>query len=156
MADHQTGSASNQPMYVISVAAKMVDLHPQTLRHYEELGLVTPQRSQGNIRLYSPTDIGRLRQINRLTAELGVNLAGVQIILDMRERLENLQLDMETMQAELLDASGRTRYDGVEYQSPSGAGQVAAGWKSCNGWAFWRYQHPKTGEWRGIDELRTK
>ena len=101
MVDLQPGSITNRPMYVISVAAKMVDLHPQTLRHYEELGLIIPQRSQGNIRLYSPTDIERLRQINRLTAELGVNLAGVQIILDMRERLENLQLEMETLQAEL-------------------------------------------------------
>ena len=109
MVDHQPGSGANQPMYVISVAAKMVDLHPQTLRHYEELGLVTPQRSQGNIRLYSPTDIERLRQINRLTAELGVNLAGVQIILDMRERLENLQLEMETMQAELQAEISRLR-----------------------------------------------
>lgn len=109
MADYQPGSGANQPMYVISVAAKMVDLHPQTLRHYEELGLVNPQRSQGNIRLYSPTDIERLRQINRLTAELGVNLAGVEIILDMRERLENLQLEMGTMQAELQAEISRLR-----------------------------------------------
>lgn len=91
----------NQPMYVISVAAKMVKLHPQTLRHYENLGLVVPQRTNGNIRLYSPADIDRLSQISRLTNELGVNLAGVQIILDMRERLEQLQLDMEARQAEL-------------------------------------------------------
>lgn len=93
--------AAAQPMYVISVAAKMVGLHPQTLRHYEEVGLVKPERTAGNIRLYSPIDIDRLRQINRLTDDLGVNLAGVQIILDMRERLEQLQLEMETRQAEL-------------------------------------------------------
>lgn len=91
----------NQPMYVISVAAKMIGVHPQTLRHYEDVGLVTPERSEGNIRLYSPADIDRLRQIIRLTDELGVNLAGAQIILDMRERLEGLQLEMEAMQAEL-------------------------------------------------------
>jgi restriction system protein len=60
----------------------------------------------------------------------------------------------DTLQAELLDAKGRVRFNGSEYRSPSGAGQVAAGWKSCNGWIFWRYQHPKTGEWRTIDELR--
>ena len=94
-------SPSDQPMYVISVAAKMVGLHPQTLRHYEDVGLVKPERTEGNIRLYSPGDIDRLRQINRLTDELGVNLAGVQIILDMRERLEQLQLAMEISQAEL-------------------------------------------------------
>ena len=57
---------------------------------------------------------------------------------------------------QLLDASGRTRYQGVDYRSPSGAGQVAAGWKSCNGWRFWHYQDPETGEWRAIDALRAK
>jgi hypothetical protein len=60
----------------------------------------------------------------------------------------------ETLEAELLDASGRTRYQGVEYGSPSGAGQVAAGWKSCNGWRFWHYRDPETGAWRAIDTLR--
>ncbi len=99
----------NQPIYVISVAAKMIGVHPQTLRHYEDVGLVTPERSEGNIRLYSPTDIDRLRQIVRLTDELGVNLAGVQIILDMRERLEELQLEMEAMQAELQAEIARLR-----------------------------------------------
>jgi MerR family transcriptional regulator/heat shock protein HspR len=94
-------AAPNQPIYVISVAAKMIGLHPQTLRHYENIGLVVPERSEGNIRLYSPVNIDRLRQISRLTDELGVNLAGVQIILDMRERLEQLQLEMEVTQAEL-------------------------------------------------------
>lgn len=102
-------AAPNQPMYVISVAAKMVGVHPQTLRHYENIGLVVPKRSEGNIRLFSPADIDRLRQISRLTDELGVNLAGVQIILDMRERLEQLQLDMETHQAELEAEIARLR-----------------------------------------------
>jgi restriction system protein len=60
----------------------------------------------------------------------------------------------QTFEAELLDADGRTRYAEVEYRSPSGAGQVASGWKSCNGWTFWRYRHSDTGEWRTIDELR--
>ncbi|GIK42062.1 MAG: hypothetical protein BroJett011_58950 [Chloroflexota bacterium] len=101
--------APNQPMYVISVAAKMIGVHPQTLRHYENIGLVVPERSEGNIRLYSPADIDRLRQISRLTDELGVNLAGVQIILDMRERLEQLQLEVETRQAELEAEIARLR-----------------------------------------------
>ena len=60
----------------------------------------------------------------------------------------------QTFQAELLDLTGRMRYQGVEYRSPSGAGQAAAGWKSCNGWTFWQYRHPGTGEWRPINELR--
>jgi MerR family transcriptional regulator/heat shock protein HspR len=102
-------TAPNQPMYVISIAAKMIGLHPQTLRHYENIGLVTPERSEGKIRLYSPADIDRLRQITRLTDELGVNLAGVQIILDMRERLEQLQLEMEATQAELEAEIARLR-----------------------------------------------
>ena len=101
--------ALEQPIYIISVAAKMVGLHPQTLRHYENQGLVKPKRSDGNVRLYSPADIDRLRQIVRLTDELGVNLAGVQIILDMRDRLERLQLEMETSRAELEAEISRLR-----------------------------------------------
>jgi MerR family transcriptional regulator, heat shock protein HspR len=101
MFDNDEITPAGQPMYVISVAAKMVGLHPQTLRHYEVQGLVKPQRSEGHVRLYSPTDIDRLRQIMRLTDELGVNLAGVQIILDMRARLQQLQFDLDTRQAEM-------------------------------------------------------
>ncbi len=109
MRDNHEAPAANQPMYVISVAARMIGVHPQTLRHYENIGLIIPERSEGNIRLYSPADIHRLRQISRLTDELGVNLAGVQIILDMRERLEQLQLDMEVTQAELEAEIARLR-----------------------------------------------
>ena len=85
------------PCYVMSVAARLVELHPQTLRRYEELGLVKPARVSGK-RLYSPKDIERLRLINRLTDELGVNLAGVEIILNMTERIARLQQEMEQMQ----------------------------------------------------------
>jgi MerR family transcriptional regulator/heat shock protein HspR len=109
MIEDYHGAPVEQPMYVISVAAKMVGLHPQTLRHYENQGLISPQRSQGNVRLYSPADIDRLKQIVRLTDELGVNLAGVQIILDMRERLEQLQLEAETKQAEFEAEIARLR-----------------------------------------------
>jgi len=109
MIEDYQGAPVEQPMYVISVAAKMVGLHPQTLRHYESQGLISPQRSQGNVRLYSPANIDRLKQIVRLTDELGVNLAGVQIILDMRERLEQLQLEAKTKQAELEAELARLR-----------------------------------------------
>lgn len=109
MIEDYQGAPVEQPIYVISVAAKMVGLHPQTLRHYENQGLIMPQRSQGNVRLYSPADIDRLKQIVRLTDELGVNLAGVQIILDMRARLEQLQLETETKQAELEAEIARLR-----------------------------------------------
>ena len=91
----------DEPRYIISVAARLVDLHPQTLRHYESIGLVNPQRSDGNIRLYSERDIERVRRISRLMDELGVNLAGVEIILNMGERLEQLQHEMQTLQRQM-------------------------------------------------------
>jgi MerR family transcriptional regulator/heat shock protein HspR len=91
---HVETIAPEEPFYVISVAARLVDLHPQTLRHYEALGLVVPERSRGNIRLYSPRDIERLRKIVRLTQELGVNLAGVSIILRLSEQVEVLRAEL--------------------------------------------------------------
>ncbi len=90
----------DEPRYVISVAARLVDLHPQTLRNYENMGLIKPSRSEGNRRLYSDRDIERLRKIIRLTNQLGVNLAGVEVILRMSERIEQMQAEMERMQAE--------------------------------------------------------
>ncbi len=91
----------DEPCYIISVAAKLVCLHPQTLRYYERLGLIQPSRSAGNMRLYSPRNIFRLRKIVRLTDELGLNLAGVEVILRMGERMRELQREMELMQADL-------------------------------------------------------
>ena len=70
-------TSRDEPCYTIGVVARMVDLHPQTLRNYEQLGLINPQRSDGNIRLYSDHEVERLHKINRLTQELGINLAGV-------------------------------------------------------------------------------
>ncbi len=93
---------SDEPMFVISVAARLVEMHPQTLRYYERAGLLKPNRSSGKIRLYSQREIDRLRKIARLTSELGVNLAGVEIIIDLTERLETLQERMKKREAELL------------------------------------------------------
>lgn len=90
----------DEPCYIISVAARMVSLHPQTLRYYERLGLVQPTRSEGNRRLYSPRDIERLRRIARLTDELGVNLAGVEVILNMARKMEKMRAEMARMEAE--------------------------------------------------------
>lgn len=90
----------DEPCYIISVAAKMVNLHPQTLRYYERVGLVRPTRSGGNRRLYSPRDIERLHRIARLTDELGVNLAGVEVILNMTRTMERMRREMEQMEAE--------------------------------------------------------
>ena len=90
-----------RPRYMISVAAELVGMHPQTLRIYEQKGLVRPQRTAGNTRLYSDADVERLRLIQRLTTELGLNLAGVERVLHMedellrmRRRLERMELDM--------------------------------------------------------------
>ncbi len=91
----------DEPCYVISVAAKLVDLHPQTLRYYERLGLVVPSRSRGKVRLYSPSDIEQLRRISRLVEDLGVNLAGVEVILNMTERMEQMQQEMEAIRQEM-------------------------------------------------------
>jgi len=88
----------DEPYYVIGVAARLADLHPQTLRHYESLGLVVPRRSRGNLRLYSPCDIERLRKIARLTQELGVNLAGVDVILRLSEQVEALQAELAQLE----------------------------------------------------------
>lgn len=90
-----------EPLYSISVAAKMLDLHPQTLRHYEKRGLIQPERTKGNSRLYSLRDIERLRKICRLVEDLGVNLAGVEVILNLLDRVDQLQQEMAAMQAEM-------------------------------------------------------
>ncbi len=86
----------DKPLYMISVAAELTGMHPQTLRVYESKGLVNPKRSGGNTRLYSRADIERLELINQLTDE-GINLAGVVRILDMRERAEKREAEMEEL-----------------------------------------------------------
>src|SRR6188508_3664625 len=81
--------------YTISAVAESYDIHPQTLRLYEREGLLKPSRSDGNTRLYTQEDIERLELILNLTRDLGVNLAGVEVILDMRQRLEDMQHEMQ-------------------------------------------------------------
>lgn len=93
----------DEPCYSIGIAARLVDLHPQTLRKYEGEGLVVPKRSSGNIRLYSPNDVARLRKINRLTTELGVNLAGVHIILRLTAQIEKLQKEQKRLHARIAE-----------------------------------------------------
>lgn len=96
---------ADEPVYVISVAAKLCEMHPQTLRSYEKMGLVQPTRTENRNRLYSDADIARLRQIQRLTRDLGVNLAGVEVILDLLERMESMRAEMEDEIARLRRAS---------------------------------------------------
>jgi MerR family transcriptional regulator/heat shock protein HspR len=89
--------APDEPCYPIGLVARMVSLHPQTLRLYERVGLIGPARSPGNVRLYSELDIARLRKICRLTDELGVNLAAVEVIMRLTDTIEKLQSEMEAM-----------------------------------------------------------
>lgn len=86
----------NKPVYMISVAAELAGVHPQTLRMYEQKGLVSPQRTSGNTRMYSQADIDRLELINELTSE-GINLAGVIRILDLRGRLEERDNELDDL-----------------------------------------------------------
>jgi MerR family transcriptional regulator, heat shock protein HspR len=91
----------DRPRYMISVAADLVGMHPQTLRIYEAKGLVRPQRTAGNTRLYSEADLERLRLIQRLTTELGLNLAGVEHVLRLEDELRRMQVRMERLEREL-------------------------------------------------------
>jgi len=91
----------NKAAYMISAVAEQYNLHPQTLRMYEREGLLKPSRSDGNTRLYTDEDIERLEVILQLTRELGVNLAGVEIILNMREKMEEMQRQIEQFVASL-------------------------------------------------------
>ena len=91
----------DEPRYTISVVARLVNLHPQTLRNYEDLELVVPRRSPGNFRMYTERDVQRLHKIVRMTNDLGVNLAGVAVILNLTERVETLQADVEVLEDQL-------------------------------------------------------
>ncbi len=88
-------AAREHRLYMISVVSEMLGIHPQTLRLYEREGFIKPRRSGGNTRLYSEEDVEKLEMILRLTRELGVNLAGVEVILSMREKMEQMQKEME-------------------------------------------------------------
>ncbi len=94
----------DRPRYMISVAADVVGMHPQTLRIYEQKGLVRPGRTPGGTRLYSERDLERLKLIQRLTTELGLNLAGVQRVLHLEEELHRAQTHIERLQRELREA----------------------------------------------------
>ena len=91
----------DSPKYTISVAAEFVGMHPQTLRIYEQKGLLQPKRTGGNTRLYSDADLERLRTIQRLTTELGLNLAGADLVMRMEDQLARMQARMERIEREM-------------------------------------------------------
>ena len=94
----------DRPRYMISVAADLVGMHPQTLRIYEQKGLVRPKRTAGNTRLYSESDLERLRLIQRLTTELGHNLAGVEQVLHLEDELRRMRRRLERLEGEMREA----------------------------------------------------
>lgn len=105
------GGRDGRAVYVISVAAELAGMHPQTLRMYERRGLLHPTRTAGNVRRYSDADIARLREIQRLVQDLGLNLAGVQIILEMEAEVEQLRLRSQALAEELRAAHERLRIE---------------------------------------------
>ena len=92
-----TPDAWNEPRYAIGVVAEMLELHPQTLRRYEDLGLLVPARKAGR-RLYSPREVELLRSISRLSSQLGLNMAGVEVILRLNQRIDELQTNVDMLQ----------------------------------------------------------
>lgn len=91
----------DEPVYLISVVATMLDIHPQTLRQYEREGLVTPSRTGGRMRLYSQRDIERMKLILRLTRQMGVNIAGVDVALQLKEQIDQMQKEITQLREEL-------------------------------------------------------
>jgi len=91
----------NEPVYLISIVSSMLNIHPQTLRQYERDGLIKPSRTQGRMRLYSQCDIDKMKMILRLTRDLGVNIAGIDIILRLKEQMEQMELEIEDLKNEL-------------------------------------------------------
>lgn len=98
-AQGEAGQAK-RPVYYISIVAEMVETHPQTLRMYERMGLVSPNRTRNNVRLYSESDVEQVRRIQHLTQELGVNLAGVEVIFDLLREMQRLRAEMENASSE--------------------------------------------------------
>lgn len=109
----------DEPVYLISVVAKILNIHPQTLRQYEREGLIEPGRTMGKMRLYSQRDIDRIKIILRLTRELGVNLAGVDIILRLKDKLDELDTENNNLKVEIdkLKNKGAARPPMVTKQS---------------------------------------
>jgi len=112
----------SRPRYMISVAAELVGMHPQTLRIYEQKGLVRPKRTAGNTRLYSDEDVARLQLIQRLTTEIGLNLAGVERVLYLEDELARMRRRLDRMEQEMRETiesvHRQYRRDLVVYRPP--------------------------------------
>jgi MerR family transcriptional regulator/heat shock protein HspR len=112
----------DRPRYMISVAAELVGMHPQTLRIYESKGLIRPKRTAGNTRLYSDADVERLRLIQQLTNEFGLNLAGVEQVLGLQDEMQKMRRRLERMEREMREAISQVhrqyRRDLVPWKPP--------------------------------------
>ena len=95
-----------EPRYIISVAARMLDMQTYTLRYYERVGIIEPRRSQGNVRLYSDYDIALLKRVKALVDDMGINLPGVEVILHMMQRMDAIQQELEQAQREIEQLRG--------------------------------------------------
>jgi len=123
--------SSNRGVFMISVAAELAEMHPQTLRMYEARGLIEPQRSPKGTRLYSQDDVDRLRRIQEMTTELGMNLAGVERVFELEDKLSRLQGKVDTLErraqalqdeiARLEEVRREVRAEIVRYEAPSTA-----------------------------------
>ena len=94
-----TEPVADAPIYVISIAAELAGMHPQTLRQYDRLGIVTPRRTRGRGRRYSPNDVDSLREVQRLSQEEGINLAGIRRIIDLERELARAQRELNRLRA---------------------------------------------------------
>lgn len=104
----RTSADPARGVYMISIAAELAGMHPQTLRIYETRGLITPKRSPKNTRLYSQRDVERLRRIQQMTSEKGLNLAGVETVLEMEERVERMKAELKRMRDRAEKLEGQT------------------------------------------------
>src|SRR5215211_3040558 len=124
------------PRYMISVAAELVGMHPQTLRIYEQKGLIRPKRTPGGTRLYSESDVERLRLIQQLTTELGLNLAGVEHVLRLEDELRKMQRRMQRLEREMRGAieeiHRQYKRELVVWQPPSELARRGARWTSTS------------------------
>ena len=109
----EEGRLREEPCFVISVAARIVGVHAQTLRHYERQGLIWPSRTSGRQRMYSMADIERIRRVRTLTEDMGVNLAGAEIALKLMERVENLEHEVADLRETIASLRQNRRRQGV-------------------------------------------
>jgi MerR family transcriptional regulator, heat shock protein HspR len=115
--ERRTDGAQERAVYIISVAAELSGVHPQTLRMYERRGLLAPKRTSGNTRRYSERDIARVQMIQELTQREGISLAGVKLFIEMREQLARMQRRTEELERELLDRASRSGAEIVPLRS---------------------------------------